>query len=256
MGGAFAERAGWKEWNSTDARAKKSVPISHPCPVPSAIRQPMPDPWFLMRRLQHHPRRPPKTQPRGGGDEPLPANRHPDANPRHAPVPQAQTHAQTQDSRPTSAPNLDTPGDPATLPSPPKAQPAADPRSGSARVRGDPVFGAVAQLVRVPDCRSGGCGFESRPPRLRKPRCSRGLLLFEAGTVEVVLVAFGPHASDMRPELGAPASSRVIASSASRARSATGVSAARSYSCVVVILACPMYSLSTCMGMTRAIRVP
>jgi hypothetical protein len=25
--------------------------------------------------------------------------------------------------------------------------------------------GAVAQLVRVPDCRSGGCGFESRPPR-------------------------------------------------------------------------------------------
>ena len=27
--------------------------------------------------------------------------------------------------------------------------------------------GAVAQLVRVPDCRSGGCGFESRPPRLK-----------------------------------------------------------------------------------------
>ena len=26
--------------------------------------------------------------------------------------------------------------------------------------------GAVAQLVRVPDCRSGGCGFESRPRRL------------------------------------------------------------------------------------------
>ena len=25
--------------------------------------------------------------------------------------------------------------------------------------------GAVAQLVRVPDCRSGGCGFESRPRR-------------------------------------------------------------------------------------------
>ena len=26
--------------------------------------------------------------------------------------------------------------------------------------------GAVAQLVRVPDCRSGGCGFKSRRPRL------------------------------------------------------------------------------------------
>jgi hypothetical protein len=26
-------------------------------------------------------------------------------------------------------------------------------------------IGAVAQLVRVPDCRSGGCGFESRRPR-------------------------------------------------------------------------------------------
>ena len=25
-----------------------------------------------------------------------------------------------------------------------------------------PKTGAVAQLVRVPDCRSGGCGFESR----------------------------------------------------------------------------------------------
>ena len=32
-----------------------------------------------------------------------------------------------------------------------------------------PEFGAVAQLVRVPDCRSGGCGFESRPPRFLTP---------------------------------------------------------------------------------------
>ncbi len=32
-----------------------------------------------------------------------------------------------------------------------------------------PEFGAVAQLDRVPDCRSGGCGFESRPPRFRTP---------------------------------------------------------------------------------------
>ena len=28
-----------------------------------------------------------------------------------------------------------------------------------------PAIGAVAQLVRAPDCRSGGCGFESRPRR-------------------------------------------------------------------------------------------
>ena len=27
------------------------------------------------------------------------------------------------------------------------------------------LVGVVAQLVRVPDCRSGGCGFESRQPR-------------------------------------------------------------------------------------------
>ena len=30
--------------------------------------------------------------------------------------------------------------------------------------------GAVAQLVRVPACRAGCCGFESRPPRLQKTR--------------------------------------------------------------------------------------
>ena len=30
-------------------------------------------------------------------------------------------------------------------------------------------LGAVAQLVRVPDCRSGGCGFKSRRPRFSKP---------------------------------------------------------------------------------------
>ena len=30
-------------------------------------------------------------------------------------------------------------------------------------------LGAVAQLVRAPDCLSGGCEFESRPPRFWKP---------------------------------------------------------------------------------------
>src|SRR5688500_14697513 len=40
-------------------------------------------------------------------------------------------------------------------------------------------IGAVAQLVRVPDCRSGGCGFEPRRPRLQQPvwRSSAGGLL-------------------------------------------------------------------------------
>ena len=33
----------------------------------------------------------------------------------------------------------------------------------------DRHFGAVAQLVRAPDCRSGGCGFESRPRRFLNP---------------------------------------------------------------------------------------
>ena len=32
-----------------------------------------------------------------------------------------------------------------------------------------PSDGVVAQLVRAPDCRSGGCGFDPRRPRLRKP---------------------------------------------------------------------------------------
>ena len=35
-------------------------------------------------------------------------------------------------------------------------------------------YGGVAQLVRVPDCRSGGCGFESRRPRLRQGLPGRG----------------------------------------------------------------------------------
>ena len=41
------------------------------------------------------------------------------------------------------------------------------------------IRGAVAQLVRVPDCRSGGCGFESRPPRFTIISCNaRGYVLF------------------------------------------------------------------------------
>ena len=36
---------------------------------------------------------------------------------------------------------------------------------GAPDANGPPQQGAVAQLVRVPDCRSGCCGFESRRPR-------------------------------------------------------------------------------------------
>ena len=39
-----------------------------------------------------------------------------------------------------------------------------------------PKFGAVAQLVRVPDCRSGGCGFESRLRRSESLGFYRGSL--------------------------------------------------------------------------------
>src|SRR6188472_32793 len=50
------------------------------------------------------------------------------------------------------------------------------PASGGGRL------GAVAQLVRVPDCRSGGCGFESRRARLIRtlvsPRWMRGFSSF------------------------------------------------------------------------------
>ena len=38
---------------------------------------------------------------------------------------------------------------------------------GLAKMLPHKQFGPVAQLVRVPDCRSGGCGFESRRGRLR-----------------------------------------------------------------------------------------
>ena len=45
--------------------------------------------------------------------------------------------------------------------------------------------GAVAQLVRAPDCRSGGCGFEPRPRRSRKPcdnnKLKQGFFLLVGG---------------------------------------------------------------------------
>ena len=44
----------------------------------------------------------------------------------------------------------------------------ANPQPAAIIQRQKRPLGAVAQLVRVPDCRSGGCGFESRRPRLIK----------------------------------------------------------------------------------------
>ena len=44
----------------------------------------------------------------------------------------------------------------------------SDSREPYAPPRSLPLHGAVAQLVRVPDCRSGGCGFEPRRRRFRK----------------------------------------------------------------------------------------
>ena len=45
--------------------------------------------------------------------------------------------------------------------------------------------GAVAQLVRVPDCRSGGWGFESPRPRLVKALIPGGLRLLLLGVSKV-----------------------------------------------------------------------
>ena len=57
--------------------------------------------------------------------------------------------------------------------------------------------GAVAQLVRVPDCRSGGCGFESRPPRFfRKSRDLWSRLFFLR---ESVLQPVGLKLVGLRP---------------------------------------------------------
>ena len=46
-------------------------------------------------------------------------------------------------------------------------------------------FAGVAQSVRAPDCRSGGCGFESRRPRLI---CFFGLMCYNNGEEEKELM--------------------------------------------------------------------
>ncbi len=53
----------------------------------------------------------------------------------------------------------------------------------SQRSGGIPGSGAVAQLVRAPDCRSGGCGFDSRRRRSMNPEeqlVSSGFFRFHA----------------------------------------------------------------------------
>ncbi len=68
-----------------------------------------------------------------------------------------------------------------------------------------PPLGAVAQLVRVPDCRSGGCGFESRPPRSDNPLSplDRGLLRFTPSSRTLIDTA-PPRCADRAPRLGEP----------------------------------------------------
>src|SRR5262245_57337522 len=61
---------------------------------------------------------------------------------------------------------LYVPGDVVPVAVRPRAESMADLSALLAGVEsGLDATGGVAQLVRVPDCRSGGCGFESRRPR-------------------------------------------------------------------------------------------
>ncbi len=70
--------------------------------------------------------------------------------------------------------------------------------------------GVVAQLVRAPDCRSGGCGFESRPPRFRAS--------FANPANEAFFLGFTLFASLARPCVDSSA----IADAAKRERRSSG----------------------------------
>jgi hypothetical protein len=80
--------------------------------------------------------------------------------------------------------------------------------SDSGRHQPPACSGAVAQLVRVPDCRSGGCGFEPRRPRLCSPMHRFLRCIFHGGPCFPALIASSTVIRPLRPPpgVGTPAS--------------------------------------------------
>ena len=92
-------------------------------------------------------------------------------------------------------PRLDTTGASATFPHPARIRVPGK--------RSESPSGAVAQLVRVPDCRSGGCGFESRPPRLEMPLALRqGRFLICGMMTNGALRLTAPDETSVLPQIG------------------------------------------------------